>query len=221
MNYDWLFRVFLSIGVRAIPALIGWTYWKCYNRQEKAFIILLGYDVFGIIIGALLAYYYHNNIIMTNIYIVLEVSLLSIFYQQFLHNNIAKTLLFWFPFCYAIMVIVSSVFAYGIHNNNPIGNAIGGLFSVVFGVIALAHISNNDQNLIKQGLFWIASGLFGYYLMNMGYLSMRYWFLLTDSVFNVDLTLVLNLSFYFVNVLFALGLWLIAKERIPQLQKSK
>lgn len=209
----WLFRVFLSIFARLIPAIIGIRYWSRYERGEKALIILLGYDAIGSIIGAFLAYYYQNNVIMHHIYCVVEVGLLSIFYKEYISSKGAKQILSWFPFVYTGFTIVMIAGFTGVFNVNPSGNAIRALFSIVFGSIALSQIVTEDENLIHQGKFWIITGLLSYYLINIGYQTMMYWLIKTESTLTWGLHTVLRYSFYVVNMFYALGLWLIAKER--------
>ncbi|MDH5367949.1 MAG: hypothetical protein OEW67_13270 [Cyclobacteriaceae bacterium] len=213
MNYDWLLRQVFSVLVRLIPAIIGLWFWYRYTKGEKAFIILLGYDVIGIIIGAFLAYYYHNNIVMSHIYAIMEVWLLSIFYQKYMTSKSVKQILSWFPFIYTVFSIVMIIGFTGVFNNNPSSNSIRALFTIVFGSIALTQIVTEDENLIHQGNFWIILGLVSYYLLNIGYLSMKYWLIKTDSTLTWGLFTILRYSFYVVNIFYALGLWLIAKER--------
>ncbi|MDH5367948.1 MAG: hypothetical protein OEW67_13265 [Cyclobacteriaceae bacterium] len=209
----WLFRVFLSLLVRLIPAIIGIRYWDRYKREERAFIILLGYDIIGIIIGAFLAYYYQNNIVMSHIYSIVEVSLLSIFFKTYISSISAKQILSWFPFVYAVFNIIMIVVFTGVFNDNPVGNAIEALFTIVFGSIVLSQIASEDENFIRQGHFWIITGLLSFYLLNIGYLTMSYWLIATDSTLTMGLHTVLTYSFYVVNMFYALGLWLIARER--------
>lgn len=212
MNYAWLFRIFLSIATRLIPFLIGVRFWKRFKKGEKAFIILLGYDIIGMIIGAFLAYYYHNNIIMSNIYAIVEVYLLSIFYKSYIENNTAKKALSWFPILYGILFIVIAVFYTGIHNDNPSGFAVQALFSIVFGSVALGSLAGEYENLVKQGDFWIIIGLLSFYLINIGYLTMSYWLIETNSSLTMGLFNLLRYSFYVVNMFYALGLWLVANS---------
>lgn len=213
MNYDWLFRVAVSIVVRLVPALIGLRYWKRYGIGGQAFICLLSYDVVSIIVGGFLAYYYHNNIIMSNIYAITEVVLLSIFYKQFFVSNAAKKIFYWFPVLYGIVFSVLMFFVTGIHEKNPAAEAVNVIFVIMFSSMVLGKMAGEEENLIRKGHFWIILGLLSYYLLNGGYLVMKFRILETKSDLIWGLHNVLRYSFYVVNMFYALGLWLIAKER--------
>lgn len=213
MNYGWLLRILLSILARLVPFLIGFRYWKRFKKGEKALIVLLGYDVIGIIIGAFLAIYYRNNIVMFNIYAVVEVSLLSFFYMNYIENKNARMILSWFPIIYGVFYLIISIFFIGIHNDNPAGGAVQALFSIVFGAMALGQIVANYEDLNHQGQFWIIIGLLGFYLLNAGYYTMSYWLIETDSSLTWGLYSIYRYSFYALNIFITIGLWLIAKER--------
>lgn len=210
---SWHFVLFLSVLARLTPSIVGIRYWRRYERGEKAFIILLFYDIFGMIIGAFLVYYYHNNIVMSHIYSIMEVGLLSVYYKTYISSKSAKQIISWFPFIFTAFTIIMVAGFTGVFNNNPSESAIRALFSIVFGSIALSQIVTEYENVTKQGHFWIISGLLFYYLINIGYLTMSYWLIKTDSTLTMGLHAVLTYSFYVVNMLYAWGLWLIAKER--------
>jgi len=213
MNYDWLLTQVFAILFRLIPTIIGLWFWNRYTKGEKAFIILLGYDAIGSIIGAFLAYYFQNNVIMHHIYCVVEVGLLSIFYKEYITSKSARQIISWFPLVYVLFTLIMIFNFTGIFNVNPSGNAARALFSIIFGSIVLTQIVTEDENLIHQGKFWIVTGLLSYYLINIGYQTMMYWLIKTDSTLTMGLHTLLSYSFYVVNMFYALGLWLIAKER--------
>jgi len=213
----------ISIGVTEtlIVASIGIRYWGRYTRGEKAFVGLMAYDTAAIVIGAFLAYYYHNNIIMAHIYNIVAVGLLSVFFQKYLTDKMANKILFWFPFVYAVVSVSMIVGVTGIFNNSPFGEGILSLFVIVFGTIALSEIVTDHDNYFRNGNFWIIVGLLFFYLINMGYLTMSYWLIKTDSELTMKFYAVLKYSNHIALTLYAVGLWLLGKERAVPLKTSE
>ena len=203
---SWLVGTIVSVLCRLVPATIGIRYWQRYTKGQKAFIILLAYDALGIIIGAFLAYYYKNNVIVSNIYVIAEVFLLSLFFSEYVQSKSAKKLLTFYPFLFGIFTITISVGFTGVHQNNPFATFGSSIFIIVFGAVALAQIVSEDKNLIRQGDFWIVTGLLSFYLLNVGYLSTNKWLIANNSPFLMDLFLILQYSFYVVNTFYAIGL---------------
>jgi len=209
---SWLIGIALSIFFRLLPFIVGVIFWKRYNRGERALIVLFGFDVISIVIGAFLAYYYHNNIIVFHFYICTEIFVLSIFFQQYFYSSGAKKALKWIPKLYFILYLVYLLYTRQWFEDAPAFSAIEVIFIILLSAISLAQISSDDDNLIRQGRFWIVTGLLIFTLINGGYFIMNYWLISSNYELSASLQVITKYSYYFVNVLFALGLWLIAKE---------
>lgn len=209
----WLIGVGITILCRLVPLIIGLRFWRRYNKGEKALIILFGYDIIATIIGAFLAYYYRNNLIMSNIYAVAEVLAVSWFFNHYFQNVTAKKIIFWFPLLFAIMQIITSVYFYGIHSINPAGSAIKGIFIIALGSFVIGPITDEPGKWYTNGAFWIVLSWLSFYLINIGYLTMSYWLIETNSTLIWGMHKILVYSFYVMSVLFVIGFYLIAKER--------
>ena len=218
---SWIVSVLIGFSESLLVASIGIRYWRRYTRGEKAFVGLMAYDTVGIVIGAFLAYYYHNNIIMSHIFSIVSVGLLSIYFQKYLTDKTAKKILYWFPFVYAVLNVSMIVGVTGVFNDSPFGYAIRGLFVIVFGTIALSEVVTAHDNYFRNGNFWIIVGLLFFYTLNMGYLTMSYWLIKTDSELTMIFHAVLQYSYHIAIILYAVGLWLLAKERAVPLKTSE
>jgi hypothetical protein len=102
----------------------------------------------------------------------------------------------------------------------PAFSAIEVIFIILLSAISLAQISSDDDNLIRQGRFWIVTGLLIFTLINGGYFIMNYWLISSNYELSASLQVITKYSYYFVNVLFALGLWLIAKDALKSVVRS-
>ena len=209
----WILWLAPSLIARLIPTTIGLLNIKVLKSNEKALIYLFIYDIIGILIGAILVYLYRNNILMTHLYAIAEVTFLSIFFKAYLQNEGAKRVLNWFPVVFALVFIPVTFFVIGYENDNPAESATQYLFSITMGSLAMGSLMGKDENLIHQGHFWIVLGIVTFNLLNIGYMTMSAWLISSNSSLTMGLHSVLQYSFYASNLLFALGFWLIAKER--------
>jgi hypothetical protein len=210
---DWILSRVIIQFFFLIPTVVGLYYWRLYTKPIKVIVVYILYSFVSQIIGSLLAYYYHNNMIVIHVNYFVQTALLSIYFSNYLTSRYAKKTLLIYPVVYIILFAILDGTVFGFFEHNPYERASFVLFVIALSSIALSHIVTNQTNIIKQGSFWIIAGLLCYYLLNTGYLIMSYWLIEFKSELTMKLYTLLKYSNNILNLLYTLGLWLIAKER--------
>lgn len=117
------------------------------------------------IYGSFLSSIKHNNILLYNIFSIIEFSFYLFIIGRMLRNPIAKRLIIYTVFIYEFMCLVNISFIQGLKTFNTVTFAIGCIlivFACIFYFFELFRLPKTED-LYKNPAFWICTGLLFFY----------------------------------------------------------
>jgi len=160
-----------------ITAIIATIYYAKYkNTYLKYLLYLLWYVVFNEFLGAFLRIRIGiDNILIFNIYTLLNFSYLLSVYYIFLKKKYSKSLIKCFIIMYVITFLVNIFFEDYVSLSNTIPYLMGCCFLCISIILYFIEILNSDKVLqVKNNLlFWISMGLLLFHIGVIPYRIIR------------------------------------------------
>ena len=154
--------------VELITAIIGTIYFYKYKHTcLKYFLLILWYVVINEFLGFFLKKAgFTYNVIIYNIYHLINFSFLFILYKTYIKNSIHKKYIKYFLVIYIISFFGNMFYQNYFTQAQTIPFIIGAVFLIISIVFYFSEILNTDKVLYinKNLFFWISIGLFLYHI---------------------------------------------------------
>lgn len=201
----------LSVFFVFLPLIIGWLKRKSLPFELLPLFYLLNISCVIGIIGLMMAKFKLNNLLLYDIYTIIEFIFISILYKRFfeIHSKIKLHSLIIFLFI--LLTTADVFFISGTKLFSDLSTSVEAIVFMLYSLIAFYVIIKNliYKDVLKEPFFWINVAILIYFSGNLFLLSNN---LLRQGqdVFRViyQLHSVLNCSFF---VTIALGFWKIKK----------
>ncbi len=194
----------LTIWIEIITAIIGSIYFYKYKETYlKYFLLFLWYIVINELTGRYLANILGRyNLIIFNIYLLINFPFLFSIYRHFLKNEFYKNIIFYFIYIYIIIFIFNGIFIEDyIEDLVTYPFIIGSSFLIVSVIFYFIEILNSERilNITRDLLFWISVGVL---LFNIGIIpwviTLEYFEEKKDAVTMLSKALILILNICYI-----------------------
>ncbi len=202
-----LYSDFIVPASVIIPIVIGFCRCKTFEISHRFLIAFLCFSIFFSIIGILSTHFFHNNILINELYTLVEFPLVAgFYYYQFSSKRMRKIITWITPmfifFCICLIFIFAKVVRF-----DDYSTSVESLLVIFFSLALINERSNllsNNYNWEQEPVNWFNTGLLLYFSGSLFiFLSFNY-FLFTISIgiviWNVHATF-----FLLMNVLIAIG----------------
>ncbi|WP_132065776.1 hypothetical protein [Aquimarina spinulae] len=194
----------IGVGLEALTAIVATIYYYKYKNTHvlKYFIFLLWYVAINEIIGLYIRSENWDNVLLINIYNVINFTYILILYRSYLNEKKSKKIALILCITYLIIFIINGFYENYFIKFQSIPYIIAAFAVIITISLYFREILNSEKvlNAKRNLLFWISVGLLIYFVGNIPFRILRnYYNELTDATIlflvNFTLTVIMNICF--------------------------
>lgn len=198
-----------------IPLVIGAVRYKLLNVGCRILIAFLSLSVIGSILTRLFAYLFHNNIIINDLYTLLEFPLLAGFYYFHFSSLKMRNVILIMILAFMIVCVYFMVIYYSANRFDDYSTSIESLL-LIFLSLALTTSRSNSLNVSnrwdEEPVNWFNTGILLHFSGSLFIFLLMNYFLYDQSHFYIAWNALVTFSIC-MNVLFAIGFYKVKKEQ--------
>jgi predicted membrane protein len=198
-----------------IPLTIGAIRYKLLNTGSRILIAFLSLSVIASVLTRLFAYLFHNNIIVNNLYTLLEFPLLACFYYFHFPSSKMRKVTLIMILAFMLVCIYLIIIYYNVNRFDDYSTSTESLL-LIFLSLALTNSRNNSLNVSnrwdEEPVNWFNTGILLQFSGSLFIFLLMNYFLYDQSHFYIAWNALVTFSIC-MNVLFSIGFYKIKKEQ--------
>lgn len=169
-NYFYLFLVYFASFITILPFIVAY-YRKTYlTKEQKLLWALIAISILTEIIGNITVFCFNakNNILLFNLYTIIETILISTYYYFIIPNKYWKSLIFIISVLISTYSI-SQLLPTKVTSLNSVSLTTESIMIVVFSILTFHNILKYPKylNLLSAPIFWINSAFLLFFSGNL------------------------------------------------------